>query len=65
MNSQSDEHEKKQIVFVPNNSDANVPGSILSVELDEGEEVEWLWTHLENGKSAVTGYTIIKKDDSN
>ncbi len=32
------------------------PPALLSVELDEGEEVEWIWTHDADGRSMLTGY---------
>jgi len=41
-------------------SDAASP-AILSVELEEDEEVQWTWTNGLDGKSVVTGYTIVKK----
>ncbi len=59
MNNLFDNNEKKRTVNAPGDSDSNIPGALLSVELGYDEEVEWVWTHLENGKSAVTGYTII------
>ncbi len=62
MNSQYDKNERKHTVLAPDNSDSNVPGAILSVETGVDEEVEWVWTHSGNGKSAVTGYTLTKKD---
>ncbi len=38
------------------------PPEVLSVWLGEDEEVRWIWTHMAGGESAVTGYTIFKKD---
>jgi len=60
MSEQSD-NTKRVTVYAPNNSDATVPGAILSAVINEDETIEWVWAHLENGKSAVTGYNIIKK----
>jgi len=41
--------------------------AVISVELDEDEEVEWTWTHTADGRSVVTGYTSsrepISRDD--
>ncbi len=62
MNDPSDKNEKKITVTSPTNSDSTISGAVLSVEIGADEEVEWIWTHLENGKSAVTGYKIIKKE---
>ena len=64
MDSLSGNNEKKVTVNAPNDSDSTVPGALLSVEIGIDEDVEWVWTHLENGKSAVTGYTITQKTDN-
>jgi hypothetical protein len=32
----------------------------LSVELEPDEDVRWHWTHFADGRSMVTGYTIVK-----
>jgi hypothetical protein len=37
--------------------------AVISVELDEDEEVEWTWTHNADGESVVTGYIITKRTD--
>lgn len=34
--------------------------SILSVLVDEDEDVQWTWSHRD-GKSFVTGYEIVKR----
>ena len=36
-------------------------GSLLSVTLEEDEDVLWHWTHHQDGRSVVTGYTIVPK----
>ena len=36
----------------------------LSVELEDGEHVEWHFYYGPNGQRSVTGYTIIKKSIS-
>ncbi len=38
------------------------PPEVLGVELGEGEEVRWIWTHTAGGESVVTGYVILEKD---
>ena len=35
-------------------------GSVLSVTLNDDEDVFWRWTHHQDGRSVVTGYTIVK-----
>lgn len=37
--------------------------AVVSVLLDEGEDVEWVWTHAADGMSVVTGYKIAKSSD--
>jgi hypothetical protein len=34
---------------------------VVSVDLEEDEEVQWTWTYLPDGQKYVSGYTIIKK----
>ncbi|MGD1922533.1 MAG: hypothetical protein ACFCAD_28745 [Pleurocapsa sp.] len=37
----------------------NIPSTVISVELNKNESVEWIWTMYPNGQEAVTGYNII------
>jgi len=48
-------------VYAPQPKDDTKSSAVISVELDEEEDVEWTWTHTADGESVVTGYTIIKK----
>lgn len=34
---------------------------VLSVWLEEDEDVQWTWTYWPNGENSITGYTIVKK----
>jgi hypothetical protein len=61
MNNQSDLIKETYTIFVPENSDISVPGALSNVVVSTDEKVEWIWTHIPNGKSAVTGYRILKK----
>jgi len=36
--------------------------SVLSVVIEEDEEVVWHWTHYANGQSVVSGYEVIKTE---
>ena len=62
--------DKKRTVSAPQgnlilNFDAyNIPSTVISVELEENESVEWIWTTYANGQRVVTGYNIIKSDRS-
>jgi hypothetical protein len=42
----------------------NLNGSFLSVEVDDGEEVQWHYTYYPDGSRIVSGYTIVEKSDS-
>jgi hypothetical protein len=35
---------------------------VFSVVLGADEDVEWIYTHTQDGVSYVTGYTIVKKE---
>lgn len=57
---------EKRIVTAPqsnlslDSNETNIPSGVISVELDENESVEWIWTTYSNGQRVVTGYNIIK-----
>ena len=63
----SNSQERKRIVTAPqtnlllNSTTANIPSAVISVELNENEEVEWIYTVYPNGQRVVTGYNIIQK----
>jgi hypothetical protein len=38
---------------------------VFNVELGDGEDVEWIWSHYGNGQSLITGYTIIRRAGEN
>ena len=57
-------NNKKRVVYAPRSDYSSIPASVVSVELSEDEDVEWLWTHYPNGQSIVTGYKIIKQGNS-
>lgn len=48
-------------VQVPLNGMPQGSSPMLSVQLNDDEEVVWLWTHTANGGSFVSGYEIVKK----
>lgn len=54
---------QKRTVYAPQ-PDRTVAGpAVISVELNEDEDVQWQWTHYTDGRSAVTGYTIVKQTE--
>ena len=65
----SSQENHKRIVTAPqgnlilNSNTNNIPSTILSVELNENELVEWIWTNYANGQRVVT-YNIVKSDAS-
>ena len=54
---------QKRTVYAPQPNDAQQAPAVISVELDAVEDVQWQWTHYTDGRSAVTGYTIVKRDE--
>jgi len=53
----------KRTAYAPQPECRSTPPAVISVELDEDEDIEWIWTHTSDGKSVVTGYTITKRTD--
>jgi len=41
-----------------------LPNRVFSVALEADEDVEWIWTHSADGSSYVSGYSIVKKDET-
>jgi hypothetical protein len=40
------------------------PPALVSVQVDDDEDVEWQWTHFADGRSMVTGYRIVNRPQS-
>jgi hypothetical protein len=57
------EKSNKRTVYAPQTERNSTPPAVISVKLDEDEDVEWIWTHTADGKSVVTGYIITKRTD--
>ncbi|MFB2895248.1 hypothetical protein ACE1CI_20255 [Aerosakkonemataceae cyanobacterium BLCC-F50] len=59
------ENQKKRTVFAPQPTlvlSSNLPANrIISVELNDNEDVEWMWATLPDGTKYVSGYIIVKK----
>jgi hypothetical protein len=51
---------RNRIVRAPSPQGPVSPPAVLTIELDEDEEVQWHWTHFADGRSIVTGYPIIR-----
>lgn len=41
------------------------PNCVISVVLEDDEDVEWIWNTATNGVSYVSGYTIMKRQNEN
>lgn len=54
---------EKRTVYAPPPEGSSTSPAVISVELDEDEDVECIWTHTSDGKSVITGYTITKRTD--
>ena len=61
------EGKQKRTVFAPQpiliSSLALPANRVISVEVDDNEDVEWMWTSLPEGTKYISGYTIVKKAD--
>ncbi len=57
------EKSKKRTVYAPPAERNSTPPEVISVELAEDEDVEWIWTHTADGQSVITGYIITKSTD--
>jgi hypothetical protein len=51
----------KRTVQAPSARGPVSPPALLSVQLEEDEDVYWHWTHYADGRSIVTGYTVINQ----
>ncbi len=58
-----DEKKNKRVVVAPQAGGADSSGQVISVELNDDEEVIWRWTHYPDGTSVGAGYEIIKKNE--
>ena len=58
--SEEQTNSSSRVVYAPAASGTDPSSSVISVVLNEGEEVKWCWTHFPDGSSAVTGYEIVK-----
>lgn len=52
----------KRVVQPPSPIGTFGPPALNSVQLADDEDVLWHWSHFADGRSVVTGYTIIKKE---
>jgi len=52
--------KNKRTIQAPSSSDATKPGAFISVDVDLDQDVEWIWTHYPDGRSAVTGYRVVQ-----
>ncbi|WP_322877567.1 hypothetical protein [Pseudocalidococcus azoricus] len=59
------EDNQKRTVFAPQPalvSSSQVPANrVISVEIGDDEDVEWLWISLPDGTKYVSGYTVVPK----
>jgi len=48
----------------PTSVSGSIPSNrVLSVVLDDNEDVEWTWTSTAEGTSYVSGYTIVTREN--
>ena len=53
------EEENKRKIFAPVSDGIMVPGAVISIEVEEDQDVEWIWTHYSDGRNAVTGFRLV------
>lgn len=63
MSQNTDTTQAKRSAHAPPAIMSNGSSPVLSVLLEEDEEVLWRWTHYANGQSVVSGYEVIKKKE--
>ncbi|MBE9139633.1 hypothetical protein IQ254_20940 [Nodosilinea sp. LEGE 07088] len=58
-------NNQKRVVFAPQpglaESFLSTMNRVVSVELSDDEDVEWIWAPGAQGMAYVSGYTIVKK----
>lgn len=58
--------QNKRTVFAPQpaqNISSQLPANhLISVEINEDEDVEWIWTASFEGIEYVSGYNIVKRE---
>ena len=37
------------------------PPALVSVRVNDDEDIDWQWTHFVDGRSVVTGYRIVPR----
>jgi hypothetical protein len=52
------EGKKTYICYAPPPTDPSIMPSIYWIEVIEGIQVEWQWTHLPDGNRVVTDYKL-------
>jgi hypothetical protein len=63
MSQNPDTTQAKRTAYAPVSAMPIGSSPVLSVLLEEDEEVLWQWTHYANGQSVVSGYEVIKKQE--
>lgn len=57
-------HKETYVIHAPLPTAPSIEPSIYWIELAIDQAVEWLWTVLPDGNRVVTGYNIIRKENS-
>jgi hypothetical protein len=63
---QEPEEKKTRIAVAPQTGQPNALPQVDNIELQEDEEIRWIWTEHPDGRKVVTGYEIVKvkKDEA-
>jgi hypothetical protein len=48
-------------VPAPGNETGLLPPALVAVDVDEDDEVHWVWTYLADGRRVVTACTVVPR----
>lgn len=48
-------------VAAPVNESGLQPPALVAIDVEEGDEVRWVWTYLADGRRVVTGCNIVPR----
>lgn len=51
-------------VAAPGNESGLRPPALVAVDVEEGDDVHWVWTYLADGRRVVTGCSFVRRADS-
>ena len=55
----STEPSPRMRIAAPGNSSGLRPPALVTVDVDDGDEIRWVWTYLADGSRVVTGCRVV------